>query len=142
MAAHRVFLYLHCIELAPMRRFYRDLVGLDEVYFSEEEATAGYRVGTLELSISEHAAAQTHSGWARQLGWQGGESAGTSWGFELVSSRFDAAVERLVAAGVPTRHATPVWVGYRSFPVLDPMGNTVELSSVAGADDERPDTTT
>lgn len=42
-------------------------------------------------------------------------------------------LDEIPAAGdtSPTWSSEPVWVGYWSFPVLDPMGNTVEVSAVS-----------
>ena len=45
-----------------------------------------------------------------------------------LSCEFYAAVMRLQDGAVASFHSVPQWVGYWSFPVLDPMENTVELS--------------
>ena len=88
------FLYVPCSDLAAMRRFYTDLVGLDEVYHSEDD----------------------------------GRLPAISWSVTLTEETFPPAVSRLLAAGVASFGTEPVWRGYWSFPVHDPMGNTVEVT--------------
>jgi catechol 2,3-dioxygenase-like lactoylglutathione lyase family enzyme len=127
----RAFLYVHCSDLAAARRFYTNLLGLSEVYFSAADGTVGYRVGTLQISVAAHPDLSTHvDGWSRQLGWEGGASTAPSWGVEMDRRGFHRAVRAILGAGdVQTRFPEPQWVGYWSFPVRDPMGNTVEVST-------------
>ncbi len=68
------------------------------------------------------------AGWSRQLGWNGGTGSAPSWGVELDADGFRAAVDRVLDSRAGTWFDAPQWVGYWSFPVRDPMGNTVELS--------------
>ncbi len=123
------FLYLHTTDLPASRRFYTELIGLDEIYHSEADGTVGYRVGTVQLTVATGRDATAPQGWAHQPGWHGGTEAVPSWGFELDGQRFDTAVRALLADGAPTWRPTPEWVGYWSFPVRDPMGNTVEVTT-------------
>jgi len=123
------FLYLHCSDLERARRFYSNVLGLPEIYFSADEGSVGYQAGSLQLTIGHHDHAQLRTDWARQLGWSEGTSAEPSWGFHLEADQFHEAVERTRAGGVKARFEEPRWVGYRSFPVMDPMGNTVEVSA-------------
>lgn len=130
------FLYLHCRDLDSVRHFYSELIGLEEVHFSPEEAVA-YRCGQLQFTVlrtDQPLPAVTQ--WAMQPGWKGGTSSLPSWSVECSKPAFDRAVRRLQEAGVPSRHASPVWVGYWSFPVRDPMGWTVELSCPTDGPDE------
>jgi len=88
----------------------------------------------VQLTIGEHPEAPQSEAdqgeeWATQLGWQGGTSAAPSWGFELGAAALRAAVARLRRHSSAIRSDAPEWVGYWSFPVKDPMGNTVEISS-------------
>ncbi|MGI9648543.1 MAG: VOC family protein [Acidimicrobiia bacterium] len=122
-------MYLHSGDLALARRFYTDLLGLSESYFSAEDGTIGYQVGTLQISIATHGEAVPDEGWAKQMGWEGGTTASPSWGVELEARKFCRAVEATRRTGVPARHSEPQWVGYWSFPVKDPMGYTVEIST-------------
>lgn len=125
----KTFLYLHCADLESARRFYSNVLGLKETYFSAEEGTVGYVAGALQISIATHAAAVEASGWAEQLGWEGGATAAPSWGFELAPDEFRRAVRSAREAGTEPHFDAPRWLGYWSFPVRDPMGNTVEISS-------------
>ena len=64
-----------------------------------------------------------------QPGWAGGTIAGApSWSVQLDDEPFRAAVACLQAARIESFHEAPQWVNYWSFPVTDPMGNTVELT--------------
>lgn len=125
------FLYLHCepLGLDQARRFYSHVLGLAETFFSADDGTVGYRVGDLQITIEAHPEATTSSGWAKQLGWRGGVTATPSWGIEFSSAAFAPAVEAARASDVECWQAAPEWVGYWSFPIKDPMGNTVELSA-------------
>ena len=61
-------------------------------------------------------------------GLTGGTAPEVSWSFEFKEDSFRTAVDRCRAAGTRTFWDKPRWVGYWSFPVRDPMGNTVELT--------------
>lgn len=123
------FLYVPARDLAAMRRFYGELVGLDEIHHSADEGLLAYRCGGLQFTVVEASDAPIpEPGWATQPGWQGDTRARVSWSVVLDSPAYVSAVDRLHAAGVDVLHEMPVWVGYWSFPVRDPMGNTVELS--------------
>lgn len=115
-----------------MHRFYGTLLGLDEIFHSAADQLVGFQIGTLQLTVQGSAVAvPADDAWASQLGWDGGTAARTSWGVELPTESFHATVGRLLDDGVPHRHEAPQWVGYWSFPVRDPMNNTVEVSGAA-----------
>lgn len=123
-------MYLHCSDLGEARRCYTDVVGLSEIFVSVEDGVVGYRVGDLQITIEERPGDEpAASGWAKQLGWDGGTTTAPSWGIELDAASFGRAVDAATTAGMPCHRAEPQWVGYWSFPVRDPMGNTVELST-------------
>lgn len=112
-----------------MRHFYTELVGLDEFFFSDDDRSIGYRCGSIQFSVHEVAGAEpSEVGFASQPGWDGGTTGLPSWSVTYSEDQFHAAVERLRAAGVPAAHGEPAWVHYWSYPVLDPMGNTVEIT--------------
>lgn len=123
------FVYLPCSDVVQARAFYSELLRLDEMYFSSEEGTVGYRIGTMQLAVTEHGGTPTQEAWSTQPGWQGGEAAYPSLGVEVAAEWFAAIVEALEAAGTPSWRAEPQWVGYWSFPVKDPDGHTVEVSA-------------
>ncbi len=122
------FLYIPASDLAAMREFYSGLLGLDEIFFSEEEGLA-YDCEGFQFTILPAAEAVVRpEGWATQPGWVGATTAMISWSIELSESAFRRAIRALRSAGVESLHDVPQWVGYWSFPVKDPMNNTVELS--------------
>lgn len=79
--------------------------------------------------MSTHGDADYVDGWSQQLGWQGGSTATPSWGFEFPPAEFVRVVESVRGAEIDTFHPGPQWIGYWSFPVKDPMGYTVEIST-------------
>jgi catechol 2,3-dioxygenase-like lactoylglutathione lyase family enzyme len=125
------FLYLPCRDLATMRRFYSDLVGLPEVFHAPgTEGGLAYLCDRLQLTfLPAPDAVPNVSGWHRQPGWAGGAVTGASWSIVADDeAAFRAAVGRLTEAGVARHAERPRWQGYWSFPVQDPMGNTVEIT--------------
>lgn len=129
--ADRFFIYVYCDDLAAMRRFYRDLLGLDEVFYSEgPDGGFAAHHGSVQFTVFRSTdAVPTPSDWHRQPGWEGGTLPDTSWSIQLADETvFTAAVKRLGNSGVPRRDDVPQWRGYWSFPVKDPMGNTVEVT--------------
>lgn len=126
----KTFLYLHCADLNEARRFYTDGVGLTEIFFSAKELSVGYQAGSLQLTVVQHCEVSPVDTWSAQLGWKGGTSAAPSWGFQLETEPFQRAVAELGASDTDVWRMEPEWVGYWSFPVKDPMGNTIEISTV------------
>jgi catechol 2,3-dioxygenase-like lactoylglutathione lyase family enzyme len=124
--------------LAEARRFYSELLGLDEIYFSDDDGTVGYRVGTLQITVALYPGAKPIEGWSAQLGWAGGDTPMPSLGVELDPEAFRRAVRSLAAAGVTARFSEPQWVGYWSYPVRDPIGHTVEISITTDRDSWPP----
>jgi catechol 2,3-dioxygenase-like lactoylglutathione lyase family enzyme len=125
----KTFIYLHCRDLELARSFYSNVLGLMEIDFSAEEGAIAYQVGALQITISTHADAVHIDGWAKQLGWEGGSASTPSWGIEFAPSQFRRAIESARVAGLDAHYSEPRWVGYWSFPVKDPMGYTVEIST-------------
>lgn len=127
----KTFLYLHCkpAHIDRARAFYRDVLALTETFASEDEGIVGYQVGELQITIEAQPEFAGPDGWAKQLGWRGGSSSTPSFGIELTATGYAAAIDRAIAGGVECWRQAPDWVGYWSFPVRDPMGHTVELSS-------------
>lgn len=122
------FIYLFCTDLAAMRHFYGVLLGLQEIYFSATEGSVAYNCDGLQFTIFEREeAARAPEGWAWQPGWREGTVAQIGWSVVLTEEGFDTAVDRLREVGVATYYDEPQWHGYWSFPVKDPMGNTVEV---------------
>lgn len=120
--------YLFCSDLDGMRAFYRGLVGLEESPEHDDEGSVTYRFGPWELAVVVHPEARPGDGaWSVQPGWTGGARPVVSCSVELDEDRFRAAVDRLTGAEVPAFGERPHWDGGWRFPVMDPMGNPVEL---------------
>ena len=125
------FLYIHCTDLEAMRHFYTDLLGLTETFYTPgPEGALAYACDELQFTIfSVESAGPVLAEWHRQPGWEGGTLPGTSWSIVAESKEaFAASVARLVEARVPAFFEAPRWLGYWSFPIKDPIGNTVELT--------------
>lgn len=96
------------------RRFYRDVVGLDEIDRPETMGGVGvwFRVGSQELHVSEHepfaAASRAHPA------------------FELSAAELDALARRLEDAGAELRWDDRLPDAHR-FYSFDPAGNRLEF---------------
>lgn len=129
--AERFFVYIYCNDLAAMRDFYSRLLELREIFSSDgERGGLGYGVGNVQFTIFEAAEElPVERAWHRQPGWSGGVRATPSWSIQIENlEKFRAIVDGLIRANVPRFSDKPTWQGYWSFPVKDPMGNTVELT--------------
>jgi catechol-2,3-dioxygenase len=125
------YIYLYCNDLLAMRHFYTDLVGMQESAFRNDEQWAWlcYTCGSFEFMIFPSDKAVAGQGeYSMQPGW-GGTLPTISWSVRIPEDKFAEVVQRLIDDGVPTVAPKPQWAqdSYWSFPVLDPMGNTVEL---------------
>ena len=134
MASSNFFLYTGSNNIAASRQFYSDLIGLDQIW-DEVDQTA-YRIdGGIQFSISYDSTGTISDGWSFQPGWVFGlgvepspPSARASWSIALSPESFRAATARLADAGINALRSEPLWVGYWSYVVKDPMGHTVELA--------------
>lgn len=123
------FLYIPARDLSQMRDFYHGAVGLEERFFSPEKGLASYNCGGFQVTIfADPGAPLSPEGWATQPGWSGDTVAALSWSVELYGDEFRDAVAAVTTGAYETLRSAPKWVGYWSFPVKDPMRNTVELS--------------
>lgn len=133
------FLYTRSNDVAASRRFYSDLLGLDQIW--DETDDIAYMVGdTVQLSIGYERDATVEKEWAFQPGWVFGlgiepspRRAIASWSIPLSPESFLSAVARLQDAGTAALQPEPIWVGYWSYAVKDPMGQTVELADAVSA---------
>lgn len=127
------FAYEYCTDIAATRRFYGELVGLTLIW--DEPDDVAFRHDGVQLSFQLVDALVRPDGWAFQPGWSQGQLAEApttdrvrSVSIALSPARFQSAVARLQAAGVPALRSEPFWVGYWSFVVRDPDGQTVEIT--------------
>jgi len=136
------FVYNFCNDLAAMRRFYTDLLGLPEAAYSEEHRYLCYRSeGFQFMFFRPDAEVPPREGWADQPAYAGGTTFDTSWSIEIPEEKFAATMARLREAGVESFAAEPDWRvdSYWGLAVKDPMGNTVEVYATPK---ERPAATT
>ena len=130
------FIYLHARDMEAMRSFYKDLLGCTEISYravdSEDWGWSVFDMGSFQFMIHPAAAAIPQQGWAMQPGWEGGTVPGMSWSLIVSEAAFGDCVNRLRAATTKAFHAQPQWCQdcYWSYPVQDPMGNTVELHCI------------
>jgi catechol 2,3-dioxygenase-like lactoylglutathione lyase family enzyme len=125
------FLYIFGNDVDAMRRFYSDVLGLKEIYYaSGADGGLAYDCDGLQFTIfPAQSILPTPTEWHKQPGWQGGTLPAASWSIVSESEdAFAATLNRLIEAQVPAFFDSPQWVGYWSFPIKDPMGNTVELT--------------
>lgn len=129
------FLYLYCNDLTLMRRFYTHLLQLDEVYF--DNTALAYKCDALQFTIFQVDQKMPEiKDWGMQPGWSGGTQPHISWSVECSKETFSAVVSRLKIDQVPSFNKDPHWVGYWSYPVRDPAGNTVEITCTQGSEQD------
>jgi len=135
------FLYAYTTDLAETRRFYTELVGMEEVAFKPEWNWLCYQCeGFQYMFFGAPEGYEPPTEFAVQPGWEGGELVMPSWSITVPSEDFPAVVECLRAADVKRFFDKPAWCrdSYWSFPVLDPAGMTIE---VCNTPKERPAST-
>ncbi|MBN2083154.1 VOC family protein [bacterium] len=129
------FFYLLCNDVEAMRGFYTDLLGMQETNYMNEPEMGWlcYAFGDIEfMFFRAENTLPVPDKYASQPGWPGGELEVPSWSVLIPEEDFAATVQALINAGVPTFAAKPMFCldNYWSFPVLDPMGNTVEVYTI------------
>ena len=135
------FIYYYCNDLAEMRRFYTDLLGMKEVAYDEEYGYLRYKTAGIQVVFFKATEeVRIPDGFAEQPGWEGGTLEIPSWAVNVAEEEYPKTVKRLQNAGVKPFTPDPVWVhdSYWSFAVLDPMGNTIEVTMVPAI---KPDNT-
>lgn len=127
------FLYNYCNDLAEIRQFYTDLLGMKETAYNEEWNYLCYKVEGMDfMFFGSDEEIPVRDKFADQPGWPGGELAIVSWTMDIPEGEYADTIGRLKAAGVTAARENPHWEqdSYWCFPVLDPMGNTVEVTTV------------
>jgi catechol 2,3-dioxygenase-like lactoylglutathione lyase family enzyme len=139
------FIYNYCNDMEAMRHFYIDLLGLPLGFFMNDEHGQVFEFeccGILFLWFPADPPLPVQTEFSNQPGWQGGTLQRPSWSLEYDAADFAACVQRLQAAGVPAWQPQPECRGsYWAFPVLDPMGNTVEPVLQLGPEGALPEGT-
>jgi hypothetical protein len=121
------FTYIHCNDLDKMKSFYSDVLELNRIWQNEE--SLAYQIGDHQLSIRLQPAMNTpEQAFAIQEGWEGGTSDRPSWSLECDKESFSGIVKRAIEKEIISYFPAPKWVGYWSYPLLDPMNNTLEIT--------------
>ena len=132
---HLRFAFHFANDLAAMRRFYGEGLGMKELMFVDEER-AGFLVYQTEglqlMFFRSEKPLPVADAWASQPGWEGGTVEIDSWGIEVPEKDLGRTVERLRSLGAPFFRSDPEWrqTSYWGVSVRDPMGRTIEVYSV------------
>jgi catechol 2,3-dioxygenase-like lactoylglutathione lyase family enzyme len=130
-AAHVQFFYSYVNDLAATRRFYADGLGL-QVTMENPQFVELSGNGVKLVFVHADAPLEVETRFSSMPGWNAGDAQRALCSIEYGSREFRDVVRRLGILSVPTAVSTPVWrAGSWELPVLDPMGNTVELYSIA-----------
>jgi lactoylglutathione lyase len=123
------FPVLYVADVGRSARFYRDLIGCEEIYRFPDDAEPGFVSLTLgggKLSLTTAASPREFLGRER--------SAGLTFELAFAAEDTDAEVERLRAAGVRVlREPADMPWGDRMAYVEDPDGNPVQIFTSAAA---------
>jgi catechol 2,3-dioxygenase len=116
---------LRVLDLAAMRAFYENVVGLEvlrafphAVFFRIADGVAGH---TQVLALFDRAAEPGYRGLSRE------QTTLDHLAFAIAAEDYAAELARLTAHGLAVTTAEHAWVHWRSLYVTDPEGNTVEL---------------
>lgn len=123
------FIYQSCNDLLAMRRFYGELLGMQESSYKEGKWLVYQCEGFQFMIFPAGYEMLLQDGFAMQPGWSGGTTESISWSVAIPEEDFAATVLRLQAADIEAQFEQPTWQqdSYWSYPVRDPMGNTVEV---------------
>jgi len=129
------FVYNFCSDLAAVRHFYTDVLGMTEKSYNDEQGWLVYESEGVELMFFRADGGEAgEREWAVQPGGGSGTAEVTSWSVEIPEGDFAAAVGRLVAEGLPRQGNVnvPDWRQgcYWGITVMDPAGFTVEVYTV------------
>ena len=142
------FIYSYCTDIASVRKFYSECLGmLERSYHNDENfAWLNYQCEGLNyMFFRAKEGARTcagtvmekvdlprqQEGFAAQPGGGGGDILVPSWSIEVPEDQYSAVIERLRGAGFSSNHRSPLWLqdSYWGYVVKDPAGNTVEVFS-------------
>jgi catechol 2,3-dioxygenase-like lactoylglutathione lyase family enzyme len=129
------FLYAFCNDVAAMRRFYTELLGMSEGNFmdSEQWGWLTCRSEGLELMFFRlDGKTPVAQGWAWQPGGTVEDAVPRmSFSVQVPWPQYADTVKRLRNGAVRTQSEHPVWrqQSYWGWTVADPMGNTIEVYS-------------
>lgn len=121
------FTYIFTDDIEKMKWFYGDLLGLELIWNQDDDIA--FKILDHQFSIKYHKDFRGQAPkFAIQPGWQGGTEPRTSWSINFDAVSFEKTVNLLVHHNIESYFQEPQWKGYWSFPVLDPMNNTIEIT--------------
>lgn len=110
-----------------MKWFYSNILQLNLLWNSE--GSIAYTIGEHQLSIDYNEDFIPPSkNFSIQPGWSGGTEPRISWSLECDKEDFVAIVHSVLINNITKYNNEPIWKGYWSFPILDPMNNTIEIT--------------
>ncbi len=135
------YTYLFSKDLAQAKHFYQNLLGLHLIWDEPQDIAFSIAGHQLSIHYAENAE-PLKPAFSRQPGWQGGTEARVSWSINYDGEEFSQVVHRLQEAKAASFHPEPQWQGYWSFPVLDPMNQTIEITTSDDYTNDIPTTAT
>jgi len=128
---HHNTIFSYCNDVATMRHFYTDLLGLEETYFDDEQGWLTYSSGTLQVVfVRAKSPLPVTSDWGKQPSYQEGKLEIPSWVIQIDYADFDATIERIKSDASVTLldgNVRSPRDGHKSFWLRDPMETTIEL---------------
>ncbi|MEC5423541.1 hypothetical protein QGM71_08555 [Virgibacillus sp. C22-A2] len=110
-----------------MKWFYSDILQLNLIW--DDKGSIAFKIGAHQLSIEYNAEYnQPSNKFSIQPGWKGGTEPRIGWSLECDREDFNDIVHSILSNQIPKYYFEPKWKGYWSFPVLDPMNNTIEIT--------------
>ena len=137
------YLFAMCNDIDEMRRFYTELLGMQEQSYMNDESfgwlcydSEGFQLMFFRAEKKIPVTAE----WAWQPGYDGGELPVTSWAVVIPEADFKATITRMRDGGAKMHSELPEWRqgSYWGFNVMDPMGNTIEIFMIPA---EKPEST-
>ncbi|MHC4341596.1 MAG: VOC family protein [Planctomycetota bacterium] len=138
------FVYGICSDVAAMRAFYSDLLGMEEMRFMDEESFGFlvYQSEGFQLMFfrSMHGEVPVQEKWSWQPGDGAGDGSTVSWSVLVPEEEYRELIGRVRESDSPKQTDRPTWRqdSYWGWTVKDPVGNTVELYTTPA---ERPEST-
>ncbi len=126
------YFYNFCNDIEQIRYFYTGLIGLEEIFYQNEEQNS-YLVykcdGFSMVWFVKEKAEIVNQEWSLQPGYQGGKLERNSWSIEVSKENFTEIVLLFKKSKFKclTERSEIRQERYWGFTVLDPMGNTVEI---------------
>jgi catechol 2,3-dioxygenase-like lactoylglutathione lyase family enzyme len=120
-------IFTWCNEIAAMRSFYTDVIGLEETYYNADHGWLTYQVGPTMLAfMTAPEPVPVIDQWAVTPTIGMGEVHAPSWVMELSVDEFQSRLDKIRDAGI-IFHLLPDSMQARVMFVRDPMGTTIEL---------------